>query len=335
MMSGKQIVGAVLWLLAAASPVGAGEGSLDSRRQVGDLAGEQPCHSGQAEWVLAMHGGVLTRPWHPKAEARKAAMAPILQRGGMAIEGGASALEVVAAVIVEMEDQGIFNAGSGAILNQAGEREMDASIMEGTTQMSGAVASIRKIKNPILGAKHVMEETDNVLFVGPAADSLLAAAGLELAELPTGGSDTRRAALGPPEETPLGTVGAVALDRCGDLAAGTSTGGFDSKIPGRVGDSPLVGAGTWASLTVAVSASGHGEYFIRYAAAHDIHARMAYGGRSLADAAGAVVSELFEKGGIGGVIALDRQGRVAMPHSTPGMLRGVVGANQALEVKAY
>jgi isoaspartyl peptidase/L-asparaginase-like protein (Ntn-hydrolase superfamily) len=320
---GKSLFSSVL-LLAFCGPVMAGPVQLSST-----------CRNGDANWVLAIHGGVLMRAGQRRVEKRVSAVEEILIRGQAAIEGGARSVEVVAAVITEMEDHGIFNAGSGAIVNRAGEQELDASIMDGASQMAGAVASLRRIKNPILGAKYVMEHTRNVLFVGPAADQLLEQAGLELTMFHEHGESLPRHAGTPFNDAPHGTVGAVAMDLCGNLAAGTSTGGFGTKIPGRVGDSPIIGAGTYANETVAVSASGHGEYFIRYAVAYDIYARMAYGGRDLKAAATSAISELEANGGKGGVIAIDNAGRIATAYSTTGMVRGVVGAAHDLEVASY
>ncbi|MGO1120351.1 isoaspartyl peptidase/L-asparaginase family protein [Rhodovibrionaceae bacterium A322] len=293
------------------------------------------CQAGEEKWLLAAHGGVLMRPGHWKAEQRQAALKEILQRWQSAIQEGATAVDIVAGVIAEMEDHGIFNAGSGAIVNRAGEQELDASIMDGASQKAGAVASLRTIRNPILGAKYVMEQTRNVLFVGPAADRLLAQAGLELAQLPPPNKSQLRQTAGQSHRAPVGTVGAIARDRCGNLAAGTSTGGFDTKIPGRVGDSPIIGAGTYANDRLAVSASGHGEYFIRYAVAYDVFARMNYGDQNLSTAADAAIEQLASKGGRGGIIALDNAGQFTSAYSTAGMVRGVVGADRKLEVEGY
>lgn len=293
------------------------------------------CASAATKHVLLMHGGSLSRPNISIAGKRKKALARILKKGEAALAKGATAVEVVAYVVSEMEDDGVFNAGSGARPNKAGEKELDASIMEGKTQKAGAVASVRKIKNPILGARYVMEETKNVLFVGPSADRLLKEAGLDTVALRDGVDRVLSELATIHVHEPFGTVGAAVLDKCGNLAAGTSTGGFKTKIPGRVGDSPIIGAGTYANETVAVSATGHGEYFIRYAVAHDIYARMVYGGKNLEDAASATISELKSKGGKGGVIAVDKDGNVAMPYSMRGMVRGIAGAGYDLDVRAY
>lgn len=316
-------------------------GTLFSTNQsagAGSVSLSSSCKSADTKHVIMMHGGSLSRPISSrrieKAKKREKSISSILKKGEEALEKGATALEVVAYVVSMMEDSGVLNAGSGARPNKDGEKEMDASIMEGKTQKAGAIASVREIKNPILGARYVMEKTENVLFVGPSADRLLKDAGLEEASL-ADGREFANDNTGMDNDDPVGTVGAVVLDKCGNLAAGTSTGGFGTKIPGRVGDSPIIGAGTYANDTVAISATGHGEYFIRYVVAHDIYARMIYGGKSVKDAASAVISELESKGGKGGVIALDKDGNYAMPYSYPAMVRGIAGAGIDLEVRSY
>lgn len=302
-------------------------------------AADFSCAAGQTDYVLLAHGGSLSRRPHPNANRRREALKTILQEGQAAIAKGASALDSATLVVALMEDSGLFNAGRGAIRNQAGERELDASIMDGPSQKAGAVASIKGIRNPVHAARFVMEQTENVLFVGPSAERLLRDAGLEQASLDEddSGHETPDLANRVADGTAgfFGTVGAVALDRCGHLAAATSTGGFGSKVPGRVGDSPIIGAGTYANETVAVSATGHGEFFIRYAVAHDIYARIRYGGQKLPSAAADALSQLESKGGKGGVIALGHDGSYALPFTAAGMTRGVVGAGIELDVRSY
>lgn len=288
-----------------------------------EVALSAACASGNTPHVVVMHGGALSGQLMKFANKRLDALEAILKKGEAAAGRGATAVEVVVFVIAEMENNGKFNAGRGSGPNQAGEKEMDASIMDGDTQKAGAVASVRKVKNPILAAWHVMEKTENVLFVGPAADKLLLGMGLEEASLQTDIPTSRLAAV--QYEKPFGTVGAAVLDKCGHLAAGTSTGGIGSKIPGRVGDSPIIGAGTYANKTVAVSATGHGEFFIRYAVAYDIYARMAYGGQSLNAATEAAITNLTGLDAMAGLIAVDKDGNVSMPFNSQGMVRGVAG----------
>jgi len=232
-----------------------------------------------------------------------------------------TAVEAVTAAVKALEDSPLFNAGRGGIPNRAGFVELDASIMEGRKQNAGAVAAVRAIKNPIAAARAAMERSPHLMFVDRGAVAFARAQGLEIVDpsyflVPgkktTGGKS--------------GTVGAVALDRCGDLAAATSTGGYNTKVPGRVGDSPVIGAGTWAdNRTCAVSATGHGEYFIRFAASHDVAALVEYRGWSVRKAAAHVIHEkLKPAGGLGGFIALDRKGNMAWPFSSVGMIRGYI-----------
>jgi beta-aspartyl-peptidase (threonine type) len=239
-----------------------------------------------------------------------------------------------------MEDDPYFNAARGASLSHAGLVELDASIMDGKTGGAGAVAGVTMVKNPVTLARAVMERSPYVMLVGEGAEEFAREHGLELVEnayfvtperraqherlVRQGAGAVNTAAL--PADGKLGTVGAVARDAAGNLAAATSTGGMAGKRFGRVGDSPIIGAGTWAeNATCAVSATGHGEFFIRRAVAHDIAARIAYAGQRVADAAGEVVlRKLAAIGGEGGVIALDAVGNAALPFNTPGMYRGFV-----------
>lgn len=283
------------------------------------------CSQTDGRHMLILHGGSTRNPASSDSKWRAEELRPILERGAQTLADGGDALSVVTDSIVAMENNGIFNAGRGAIRNQAGERELDASIMNGADQKAGAVASLRRIKNPILAARHIMEKTENVMFVGPVADVFLQRAGLETATLPPLRRGKHLAAI---DNAPFGTVGAVALDRCGNLAAGTSTGGFGSKKPGRVGDSPIIGAGTYANEDVAISATGHGEYFIRYAVAHDIAARVRYAGSTITAAAENAIRELKGHGGYGGVITLDKTGAIGISFSSAGMIRGYAGAGQ-------
>ena len=418
------------------------------------------CTAGE-RYALALHGGAVYNRRSDQS-LKLAFIEALLESGQGQLAGGATALDAVETAIRAMEDSGLFNAGRGAIANKAGDVELDASIMDGRERRAGAVAAVRRVRNPVSAARLVMERSKHVLMVGAPADRFIAELGgatvepdyfiksdqaalaavplpddlaiavpgptlsaglaafsgqwhgrwdgaldliLAVERLTPAGAEivyahgaypdwglrvggwirmpaelrdgrlhfgfhngahedfsvsalddgrlrityhnktsglrgqttlTRRAepseARAEPEER--GTVGAVALDRCGDLAAGTSTGGFGSKTPGRVGDSPIIGAGTYAdNATAAVSATGHGEYFIRYAVAHEITAMMRYGGLSLEGAARELIERrLPETGLTGGIIALDRAGNVAMPFNTPGMVRGAVGSDRAPQV---
>jgi beta-aspartyl-peptidase (threonine type) len=269
-------------------------------------------------------------------------------KGAFAVlaRGGAS-LDAVEAAIRAMEDSPLFNAGKGAVFADDGSIELDAAIMEGGQLRCGAVAAVRRIKNPISLARLVMERTDHVLMVAGGAEDLATQLGVALVpqqyfftEHQWRAFQAARASANlpplqrPPADGDHGTVGCVALDRAGNLAAGTSTGGLMNKRHGRVGDSPLIGAGTYAdNATCAVSCTGHGEDFIRHGVARDISALMAYKGLSVADACAAALAKL--PAGSGGMIALDRQGHVATPFTTAGMFRVTVSADGAVTVKIY
>jgi L-asparaginase / beta-aspartyl-peptidase len=291
--------------------------------------------SGLRRPVLAIHGGAGTitqRGLTPRREQEyRAGLAAALQRGYAVLDGGGSSLDAVTAAVVVLEDLPLFNAGRGAVFNAAGAHELDAAVMDGATGKAGAVAGARRVKNPVLAARAVMEGTPHVLLVGPAADRYARAAGLALVPPSYFSTPQRARALERARDRAAttaadrhGTVGAVALDRLGNLAAATSTGGTTNKMEGRVGDSPIIGAGTYAdNATCAVSATGHGEYFMRAVLAYDVAARMRHGGTSLAAAARGALARAAQLGGDGGLIAIDRTGRVAMPFASEGMYRGV------------
>ena len=277
----------------------------------------------------------------PMTEAMKAALAV----GHKLLAGGGTSLDAVQAAIVILEDSPYFNAGKGAVFTHDGKNELDASIMEGATRRAGAVAGLTHIKNPILLARLVMEKSPHVMMVGEGAEAFAKQQGgiefvpegyfyteprwqeLQRALEKEKQSSTGTTAAMPSPAGYFGTVGAVALDMHGNLAAGTSTGGMVNKRFGRVGDSPIVGAGTFASnQSCAISATGHGEYFIRYAVAHDICARVEYQHATLQAAADEVVHEVLKKaGGEGGVIAMDRTGQVVASFNVTGMGRGYMG----------
>src|SRR5262249_37586173 len=271
-------------------------------------------------------------------------------------------LDAVEAAIKVMEDSPQFNAGKGAVFTHEGRNELDASIMEGAEKRAGAVAGLTRIKNPIAAARAVMEHSPHILLAGEGADRF--AIGRKLEEVSpvyfwtphrwkalqealeqegrearqrTSSSTAPRPAVGAAPDRPFGTVGAVALDRHGNLAAGTSTGGMTNKRGGPVGDSPLIGAGTYAdNATCAVSATGHGEIFIRFAVAHEISALMKYGKRTVQEAAREVLKGLpQEEGGVGGVIALDAAGNAAMEFDTEGMYRGSITEDGTIAIAIY
>ena len=258
-----------------------------------------------------------------------------LRAGGGVLQAGHTALDAVTEAIRVLEDDPLFNAGVGASFNHDGGHELDASIMDGANGRAGAVAGVRTVRNPILLARAVMERSEYVLIAGVGADDFARAVGLEIVAPEYFDTPDRLAQLRREQATEnavtikFGTVGAVARDSGGNVAAGTSTGGMSNKRWGRIGDSPLVGAGVWAdNRTCAVSTTGHGEYFIRLGIAHDVSARIRYAGATLFDAAHAAIHlELANAGGEGGLIALDAGGNAATPFNTTGMYRGVLLAN--------
>jgi beta-aspartyl-peptidase (threonine type) len=304
------------------------------------LGGENIC--------LAIHGGAGTIPavsLSPDlAAAHHNALRAALAVGLAVLRDGGTALDAVCAAVTSMEDEPLFNAARGAVFTADGKLEMDAGIMDGRDRRAGAVAGICGPKNPILAARAVMESSGNVLLIGRGAEEFardhnlsfappsyfttqrrLDSLALELARRASGAPDTRS------DADRHGTVGAVARDAAGNLAAGTSTGGMTAKRPGRVGDSPVIGAGTYAdNATCAVSATGTGEVFIRFTAAAEIAARIRHAGQSLAQTAAAVVAELLPHGGDGGLIALGPTGAPALPFNSNGMYRGYAGADGVL-----
>jgi len=305
--------------------------------------------------AIAIHGGAGTierSSLSPEREqAIRSALAQAARAGHAVLADGGPALDAVVAAISVLEDAPDFNAGRGAVLTQAGRVELDASIMSGHDLNAGAVASVRGLRHPILAARSVMDRSPHVMLVGEGAEEFARSLGLELMPEDWFITDYRAeqlqrvqaaergeaARLQGYQEGWFSTVGAVTLDRKGNIAAGTSTGGTTNKRWGRVGDSPIIGAGTYAdNRSCAVSATGHGEYFIRNAVAFDICARMRYAGESLAEAADTVVNQtLVEAGGDGGVIALDAAGNIAMPFNTAGMYRAAIDTDGNLSVMIY
>lgn len=290
------------------------------------------CIMSQQKFGIVIHGGAGNiLPQHFTKELEKEyhqKMKEALNAGYAILENGGNATDAVVAAIKILEDSPLFNAGRGSVYNQNGQIEMDASIMEGKELKAGAVAGIRRIKNPIETAKLVMEKTPHVFLIGKGAENLWEKEGYNLIDTSYFYDEKRfqqwKENGKNQKQQKHGTVGAVALDKNGNLAAGTSTGGMMDKMPGRVGDSPVIGAGTYANnQTCAISCTGHGEYFIRYAVAHTIHSRMLYLQQSLKEAAHSVLfEELLPAGGTGGVIGIDKNGNVVMDFNTSGMYRG-------------
>lgn len=280
------------------------------------------------EYAIVIHGGAgfMSRDKVPpdKEAAYRAALDTALTIGLQVLQQGGESIDAVEQVIRYMEDNVLFNAGRGAVFTNEGKNELDASIMRGDSLSAGAVAGVTDIRHPISAARAVMEKSPHVMMAGAGASKFAREAGLEIVDPSFFFTDERFQSLHEALQSEKhGTVGCVALDRSGNLAAGTSTGGMTNKRYGRIGDSPIIGAGTYANNhTCAVSATGHGEFFIRYAVAHDISALMEYKGMSVEEAASEVVlGKLVKAGGAGGVICLDSLGHPAMVFNTTGMFR--------------
>ena len=288
------------------------------------------------QWAIAIHGGAGGDPslWSDeKRKARLEGLEVALRIGCELLAGGGSSLDAVEAVIRSLEDNASFNAGRGAVRTQAGQVELDASIMDGRDRACGAVAGVTTVKNPISTARLVMTDTKHVLLVGRGADAFAASKKVPLVGPKYFLSKRFRSGKRSNEsdQAHLGTVGCVALDTVGNLAAGTSTGGTAKKLPGRVGDSPIVGAGTFADNTsCAVSGTGVGEEYIRNAVAYDIAAQMMYANRSLGSAVTEIMTERLEPG-IGGLICVSHDGEIVMQHNTPGMCCGAADSSGRFE----
>jgi L-asparaginase / beta-aspartyl-peptidase len=288
--------------------------------------------------AIAIHGGAGVMGRIP--EARQALYLAGLERaldsGHGILEQGGSSLDAVSAAVVALEDDPLFNAGRGAVYNAAGKHELDASIMDGATLRAGAVAAVSRIRNPVLAARAVMEKSPHVLLAGKGAEQFAQKHRLRLVTGQYFHTEERLRALRKGLKRHHGTVGAVALDRRGNLAAATSTGGYTGKLAGRVGDSSIVGAGTYAdNASCAVSGTGWGEAFIRVALAHEVSARMRHLGETLAQASRAALKAAARIGGDGGLVALDRRGNLAMPFTSDGMFRACVRADGRRLVKIY
>jgi beta-aspartyl-peptidase (threonine type) len=307
--------------------------------------------------AIVIHGGAGTidraRMSAEVEGTYRAKLAEAVEAGFTKLKSGASSREAVIAAIEIMEDSPLFNAGHGAVLNHEGDVELDASIMTGDDLSAGAIAGVRRIRNPIRLADRVLTHSPHVMLIGAGAEEFASDQEFELVDNSYFRTERRARQLkrarekaeqtlsesaGDDFETSkqLGTVGAVALDRKGVIAAGTSTGGMTNKQFGRVGDSPVIGAGTYADSACGVSATGHGEFFIRAVVAHDICARMRYQGVSLAEAADAVVNDrLVAMGADGGLIALDAAGNITTPFNSTGMYRASIGADGVMTVDIF
>ena len=299
--------------------------------------------------VLVIHGGagVIRKDLTPDKERLvRADLETALDAGYAVLKKGGASVDAVTQAILVLEDSPRFNAGKGAVFAHDGRNELDSSIMDGATLRAGAIAGVHRVKNPVLLARAVMEKSPHVFLAGDGAEDFAKTVGIELVDPSYFRTDERweqlqealkkeaagqQSSLG--RAIHYGTVGAVALDKAGHLAAATSTGGMTNKRWDRIGDSPVIGAGTYANAHCAVSATGWGEYYIRATAAHDICARVEYAKQPVAKAANAVVMDVVPKlGGDGGVIALDAKGNLATPFNTDGMYRGWVGRDGKVHV---
>ena len=284
------------------------------------LISEQPT----SHPVIVVHGGA---GWShgtsdEKQHAIKSGLKKALDTGFSILQSGGSSLDAVEAAIVILEDNPVFNAGRGSVYTAEEKQEMDASIMSGHDQDAGAVASVSRVKNPIKLARYIMEHTEHVMMAGSGAEKVAEQGGLELVDPSYFYSEDRLKSVKKQQAKKNSTVGALAMDKLGNIAAGTSTGGRSNKLPGRIGDSPIIGAGTWAQNNVCgVSGTGHGEYFIRYNVAREICARMEYLNLSVGEASAQVIGQLTAIGIEGGVIVLDKNGNISMEFNTDGMAR--------------
>lgn len=303
------------------------------------------------QWVIAIHGGAgstLREDLSSEKEAQyRQDLQAALAAGARILENGGAGADAIEAALRVLEDSPHFNAGRGAVLDEHGDARHDASIMRGEDRAAGAIAGSSRIRNPIVAARAVMEQTQNVMLQGDGADWFAAENGLELAEPLYFVTEERRqqllekrkkepgaAAVAGTDETTFGTVGAVVLDTHGNLSAGTSTGGRSNKRFGRVGDTPIIGAGTYASnQSCAVSGTGHGEYFMRWTVARDICARVEFKGESLEQAANAlIVDAMLPVGGYGAIIAMDPSGKVVFVSTTANLKRGVMSSSTPARV---
>lgn len=276
--------------------------------------------------VIVLHGGAgrISRATLARSQAL---LRGVLESSHELLRNGGSSLDAVTVAVAMLEDSALFNAGRGASLNTDGTAELDASVMEGRGLGAGGVAAVTRIRNPVLAARAVMEKSKHVLLVGRGAERFSKAHGLSFV--------SRRYFVARTKGR-HGTVGAVALDRDGNLAAATSTGGYWGKLPGRVGDSPLIGAGTWAdNRSCAVSCTGTGEFFMRTAAAHEVAARMQYRNESVLLASRRAMRKVQQMKGTGGLIAVDRRGNVAMPFNSEGMHRAWTDRAGRLRVEVW
>lgn len=315
----------------------------------------------QKRYIVVIHGGagtLLKKDMPPELEQQyKEKLKEALYKAYEKLQQGQTAIEAVEAAIVVMEDSPLFNAGKGAVFTSDGKNELDASVMYGKDKTAGAVAGVTTIKNPIKAAIAVMQKSEHVMLIGKGAETFAKAQKLEIVNPKYFWTQHRWDALQKVKKAELkanqpnavnqrypayylvdkkfGTVGCVALDKDGNLAAGTSTGGMTNKKYGRVGDSPIIGAGTYADKNIGISGTGWGEFYIRTSAARTVAAKYEYQNKDVKTATQEVMSEIENMGGDGGIIALDKSGNMAMTFNTEGMYRGAITSNGEIEVEIY
>ncbi len=306
------------------------------------------------KFALAIHGGAGTiergKMTPEKEKQYRDGLENALKAGYAVLEKGGSAVDATEAAVRALENDPHFNAGKGAVFTSAGTNELDAAIMDGKTLKAGTVSVLRHIRNPVSLARMVMEKSPHVMLSGEGAEKFATENGIELVDQKyfftqerwdalqrmKDAEKNRHAGLKISDQDRHGTVGAVAIDQDGNLAAATSTGGTTNKHPGRIGDSPIIGGGTYANnATCAISATGDGEYFIRATVAHDISALIEYRSMKLDEAAQTVLAKVAKLGGTGGLIAVDKDGNLALPFNTAGMYRGHVGSDGKFVVEIY
>jgi beta-aspartyl-peptidase (threonine type) len=298
---------------------------------------------------IAVHGGAgvmknLSEEQKQKIENK---ISDTLIKAYTILEKGGSSIDAVEFAVAELEDSPLFNAGKGSVYNSNGVQEMDASIMSGKDRMAGAVASIQRIKNPIKLARKVAESTEHVMLVGEGAEIFAKNIGETIVNQDYFYSEKnlkrlkkakakKNAGIQSATQDKIGTVGAVALDINGNISAATSTGGMTNKMPGRVGDSPIIGSGTWAQNGICgVSSTGHGEYFIKYQVAREVCARIEYLDKNISTSSKEILNELKNIDAEGGLIAIDSEANIAMPFNTDGMIRGSITSKSTLNVAIY
>jgi beta-aspartyl-peptidase (threonine type) len=308
-------------------------------------------------YALAIHGGAgtLAREWmtSEKESAYRQGLGTALDIGNLILKNGGSSLDAVEACVKQLENNPLFNAGLGAVFTHEGKHELDASIMDGKTRKAGAIAGVRRIANPIQLARAVMDKSEHVMLCGEGAEDFALFNGFDLVEnsffytdfrfhqlqeaLKSGGTYLDHSLPDVNNTKPIGTVGAVALDMEGNLAAATSTGGMTNKRWGRVGDTPIIGAGTYAdNRSCAISCTGHGEFFIRAVVAYNLHARMIFGNQSLNNACQELVlKELVQMGAEGGLIAIDFEGNICLPFNSDGMYRASIKEGENPHIQIY